>query len=335
MEQKKAETLARAAALLKNAENVLILAHKSPDGDTLGSSAALCRVLHALGKRARVLCSDAVPHKYAYLFEGVERQEFEPGAVVAVDIAAPTLLGDALAPYAGRVDLCIDHHPSNTRYAALTLLDPRAAATCELMLELFTGMGAPVDARTADCLYTGIATDTGCFCYSNTTAATLRAAAELVGKGARSSRINKALFETKSRGRLLMERLALESLEYAFGGRAAVIVLSRSMYEEAGISDDEAEGIPSIPARIEGVQVGVTIKEKEKREGPLYKISLRTGGGVNASAICARFGGGGHAAAAGCEIEGTLPEVKTAILGAVGDALRGSGSTGSGSTGAP
>jgi bifunctional oligoribonuclease and PAP phosphatase NrnA len=309
----RAKALKKAAGLLKDAENVLLLTHKSPDGDTLGCAFALCRALMKLGKKARVVCSDPIPAKYSYLADGVSFER-SPDFIVAVDTASTELLGDSLAPYAERVNLCIDHHPSNTGYAGFTVIDPTAAAACEIMAEIIDLLGVEIDSNIAACLYTGMATDTGCFRFSNTTPKTLRTAAEMIEKGADSVKLNKLLFETVSRERLEIERMALETLEYHIGGKAAIITLTRAMSKKAGVTESETEGIPSIPARIEGVAAGITVKEKE--DG-VYKISLRTSGPLNASDICARLGGGGHAAAAGCRVKGTLDDAKRGILKAV------------------
>jgi bifunctional oligoribonuclease and PAP phosphatase NrnA len=321
------KALERAAGLLTDAHDVLILTHKSPDGDTIGSALALCRTLTKLGKAARVVCADPIPEKFRYLLDGLIFGESEPGLIVSTDVASAELMGGSLAPYAGKVDLCIDHHPSNTGYAAFTVVDPSAAATCEIMAEIINILNVEMDSDIANCLYTGIATDTGCFRYSNTTPKTLRTAADMIEKGADSVTINKRLFETVSRGRLEFERLALETLELYFNGRAALITLTRAMNEKAGITDSETEGIPSIPARIEGVEAGITVKEKE--DG-VYKISLRTAETLNASDICANFGGGGHAAAAGCRVEGSLDDVKSRILKAVKDEMEKHGVKGEG-----
>lgn len=314
----KSEMLGKAVSILTDAGSVLILTHKSPDGDTLGSAFALCRALKKLGKQVSVICSDPFPPKYYYLHEGIESMQFEPELLVACDIASINLFGDRLKEYENSVGLCIDHHPSNTKYAEFTLLEPSAAATCEIMADVIDLLDVEFDSDIANCIYTGVATDTGCFRYSNTSPKTLRTAANMIEKGARAAFINKMIFETKSRGRLEMERLALENLEYHFNGRAALIVLTRSMNEETGIDESEMEGIPAITACIEGVEVGITIKEKDT---DVYKLSLRTNGQLNASDICTRFGGGGHAAAAGCQIEGKIEDVKAAILESVSDAF--------------
>ncbi len=306
------QSTAAAARRIKGAERVLILSHHNPDGDTLGSAFGLMRALDFLGKRSAVLCSDPFPEKFSYFTE-VRPLDFEPDLITAVDIADTQLFGERLMPYAGRVDLCIDHHVSNTRYAAETCLDPAAAATAEITMKIVREMGVPLSAAIADPLYTGIATDTGCFKFSNTTGNTHRAAAELIEAGADYNTINRLMFDTKSRARIRVEQSALSSMEFFSGGRGAMIVIPRKLVEETGVDESELDGVSAIPRQIEGVQVGLTFRE---RDG-FYKISVRTVEPVDASEICRRLGGGGHARAAGCTLKGSLDEVKRAVLEAV------------------
>ena len=160
------------AARLREADPVLILCHKNPDGDTIGCGSALYYALTALGKTAAVLCADPVPRRLSFAKPRLFRGEFEPQLVVAVDVAGVQLFGDTglMPAYSRRVDLCIDHHAGNNGYAQYTLLDDAAAATAELLCDVIEAMGVQLDAQMADCLYTGLATDTGCFRFANTTA---------------------------------------------------------------------------------------------------------------------------------------------------------------------
>jgi phosphoesterase RecJ-like protein len=267
--------------------------------------------LQKRGRRARVECSDEMPAKYGYIFSDIENDGFEPDIIVSSDIASQNLLGEKLAKYKDQIALCIDHHPSNSLYAHFTLLDASAAATCEIIYDVIGQLGVEIDKNIANCLYTGLSTDTGCFRYSNTTPRTLRTAALMIEKGADAAHINKVMFETMSRQRLAAETMVLRTLEYHFGGKVAVICITREIIELSGVNESELEGIPSMPARIEGVLAGITVKEKS--EG-IYKISVRTNGELNASDICAQLGGGGHVSAAGCSVNGGLQEVKNAIL---------------------
>lgn len=304
-----------AAGRLRRAERVLILSHQFPDGDTLGCASALCRGLRQAGKRAAVRCSDKIGPKYAFLFRNLPDDEFQPDLVAAVDVADEKLLGEPLqSQWGGKVDLCIDHHPSNSLYAAETCLNPKAAATCEMIFDLLKELGIAVGPDLAEPLYTGITTDTGCFKYINVTPRTYRIAADLVETGIDAPDINRLMFDTKSRARLDMERRVLETIRYDCGGKVAVIVISRQMIREAGAAEDDLDGLATIPRGIEGVLVGVTLREKE--DGA-WKISLRAHSPVNASEICGEFGGGGHKGAAGCTLSLPLAEAEEQMLRAV------------------
>ena len=311
--------LAEAISRLLQADNILLLCHKNPDGDTVGSAMALCHVLKSLGKTAAVLCADPIPSRYAYMQLCLfEEGDFEPHFVVAVDVAGIQLFGDSIAEYTRRIDMCIDHHPSNSGYADCMLLDGDAAATAEIIYELLTAIGTEITPTIADCLYTGLSTDTGCFKFANTTARTHEIAAKLITAGASLVKLNNILFESKSRSRLAIERLALESLEYSFGGRCATVYLTKEQIAETGADGTDLEGITSLPRMIEGVEVGITIRQQPTGS---YKVSVRTVTGVDASAICAHLGGGGHKQAAGCELLGSLDNAKAALLTEVEKAL--------------
>lgn len=306
-----------AAEFLRQSDHILILSHAFPDGDTLGSAAALCRGLQQIGKHVMVRCSDPIGPKYDFLFEGILSEEFEPQAVVAVDIADEALLGQPLyGVYHGKIDLCIDHHPSNSCYARRCFINPKAAATCEIIFALLQLLNVTIDAKIAQCLYTGITTDTGCFKYTNVTPDTYRIAADLVETGMDAPSINRKMFDTKSRAHMEIERRVIDSMQYFYGDRVAVIVITQQMIRETGATEDDMEGLSSIPRQVEGVQIGVTIREKT--DGA-YKISLRAQRPANASEICGKFGGGGHAGAAGCTFLTTLDEAKQKILSGIGE----------------
>lgn len=298
---------------LIGADDILILCHKNPDGDTIGSGAALCLALQRLGKTASVLCSDPIPAMYGFLSITVFDGSYLPRFVVAVDVAGIQLFGDRnnMPQYAEHVDLCIDHHGSNSGYAYETLVNDQAAATAELLTALIPEMGVEITPDIAACLYTGLATDTGCFRFTNTTAATHRAAATLIEAGADVEKLNEHLFECRSHARMAAERMALESLEYYFDDRCALICLTWDQIQAAGVAGAELEDLTSLPRSIEGVEVGLTLRQQ--KDGS-YKISVRTGHNTNACNIARRLGGGGHPRAAGCEISGNLDNAKHAIL---------------------
>ena len=256
---------------LLGADEILILCHKNPDGDTIGSGAALCLAMQRLGKTAAVLCSDPIPAMYSFLPITVFDGSFTPRFVVAVDVAGIQLFGDRnnMPEYAEHVDLCIDHHGSNSGYAYETLVDDTAAATAELLTALIPEMGIEITPDIAACLYTGIATDTGCFRFTNTTATTHRAAATLIEAGADVEKLNEHLFECRSHARMAAERMALESLEFYYEDRCALICLTWDQIQAAGVAGAELEDLTSLPRSIEGVEVGLTLRQQ--KDGS-YKI---------------------------------------------------------------
>lgn len=203
------------------------------------------------------------------------------------------------------------YHASNSGYAYETLLDPGAAAACEFLLDVIVDMGVTITPQIANCLYTGIATDTGCFKFASTTPRTHMAAARVMEAGADVEKLNARLFESRSHARITAERMAMESLEYYFNDLCAVICLTWDQIESSGVAGAELEDLTSLPRSIEGVEVGLTYRQQ--RDGS-FRISVRTSGNIDACNIARRLGGGGHARAAGCEISGNLDNAKHAVL---------------------
>ena len=307
-------SVSEAAALLTAADRILILIHHFPDGDTIGSGFALCHALQSLGKTARVLCHDAIPEKYNYMVSAVLQPDFEPDFICAVDVADSKLLGESLQVYADRVDLCIDHHGSHREFEKQLLLDASMGANAMIMLQVIEAMDVTVDQTIADCLYTGIATDTGCFKYSNTTPLTHRMAAQLMEAGAQAEPINRMMFDIKSRARMQLEKLALQSISFYDHDRTAVMCVTTDMIRESGAEENDMEGLSPLTRQIEGVWVGVMLREKADGD---YKVSIRTGTHADAAAICGLLGGGGHPRAAGCTLSGSADEVTRQVREAI------------------
>lgn len=311
-------TLSETATLLSENDNFHILTHRYPDGDTLGSAFALCFALRTLGKNANVKISGKLPSKFSYLTENYCEQDFACEYVVSVDVAAPSLLGELQEHYGDKIDLCIDHHGSNSMVADNICVDASCAAASEIIYVLIKAMNVEITRDIANAIYTGISTDTGCFCYTNTTAQSHHIAAELIDLGCDFSMINRINFETKTRAKLKMERMVYDTMEFYCGGKCAIIYTTLAMQKALGAGDDEMEGLASIPRQIEGVKMGITMREKE--DGT-FKVSVRTNDGINASEFCARFGGGGHVAASGCSIKGDLATAKYMLIKAAEEVL--------------
>ena len=296
-------------------DRYLILTHKRPDGDTIGCAAALCRGLRAMGKTAHICPGTGETHLFTPYLEGLLAPEgYEPERVISVDIAARSLFTKAGQPWLERgVDLAIDHHPSQEFFAKETCLDAGRAACGEIIYDILAELGQ-VTAETAAPLYVAVSTDTGCFQYGNTTADTHRVAAALMATGLDVFPLNKRHFRTKTWARLQVERLIVERMRRYENGTIAVAPVSLSLMEEAGATEEDMEDIAAFLGQIEGVVTSVTIRELA--EGGC-KLSVRTSGGLNATRVCGLLGGGGHAAAAGCTVSGTLVQAEEQIMAAI------------------
>lgn len=299
------------AEILVEKNNILLLCHKNPDGDTLGSAAALRHALIGMGKKCRVRCHNKIPHIYDYLNIPLYNGQFETEYVVAVDVAGVNLLGENLSEYGNCVDLCIDHHASNANYSKLLCLYSDYPAAAQMVYEIIQAMERTITPHISDCLYTGIITDTGCFKYSSTTAKTHIVGAKLMELGADHIGLVEKFFMTKTKKAVALEKYALNNIEYYFDDRCALLCLTSDVLKEIQPEPTDIDGIVSLARDFEGVDVSVLIKQI--REG-VYKLSVRTGESVDACAIARGLGGGGHVRAAGCEVEGSLENAKKAIL---------------------
>jgi len=300
-----------AADLLRGFDNILILTHIRPDGDTVGSAAGLCAGLRALGKTAYLLPNPELTDTTAPYFQPYAAPEdFRPEKVVSTDIAAAGLFPDNAKPYRERVDLAIDHHPSFENFGKENLVRPEAAATGEIIYDILSRLG-PVTAEMALPLYVALSTDCGCFAYSNTTAYTHAVAAALLQTGIDFQAVNKTFFRTKTKKRMALESAMLSSAEYYDRERTVVLAVPLSLLEHTRATETDAEDLSALGGQIEGVDCAVTMRELQP---DVWKFSLRTGPRVNATSVCALLGGGGHAAAAGCTVKAPFIEAKRRML---------------------
>ncbi len=311
-------TVKETAARLLEAESAYILIHRSPDGDCIGSGYALALALRSLGKKARVFCSDPIPERYHFMLPKAETLEhFEPDMIISADVADEKLFGDELLKqYEGKTDLCIDHHISNSGYAKELCLDGKAAAACQVVYEVLQAMNISLTREMAVCLYTGIATDTGGFMHDNISPRTLRIIADIMEQypDIPYSIINRNMFIVKSMGRMQLDKVLTEQLESYADGKCMLVCVTKELIEKYGIDDGELDGIAGFPLQVEGTEVSVVMKEREKG---VFRVSMRSVDKVNVSRICMTFGGGGHIKAAGCSIKGTAEEAKKLLVEAV------------------
>jgi phosphoesterase RecJ-like protein len=311
-------TITETADWLRARDSYLILTHRRPDGDTIGCAGALAQGLRESGKTAYVLYNPEVTPRYLrFVKDYFAPDEFEPEYIIAVDTASGELLPKNGGKYKDAVSLCIDHHPSNTLYAGHTCLDGAYASCGELIYEILIALSGNISVKSAEHLYVALTTDTGCFAFANTTAYTLRVASLLIEAGAPHRELNRLLFRTKTRSRIRIEGAIFSGLEFYFDGAVAVSTITRDMIESSGANEDDLDDIASLPGVVDGVRVGITVREMTSPGN--CKVSVRTSPSVNASAICGRFGGGGHSMAAGYTLEKPISEVKSELLAVLDD----------------
>ncbi|MBQ8834754.1 MAG: DHH family phosphoesterase [Oscillospiraceae bacterium] len=299
------------AEFLLSHDRYCILTHRRPDGDTIGSAAALCLCLRKLGKTAHILQNPEVTDRFSWLHQGLTKEKAEENdTVVTVDVASPSMLPKAFEHLLGRIPLRIDHHGSAVSFTDYELVDPAAGACAEIIYDLITAMGCEMDSRMADAVYVGTSTDTGCFRFANTTAHTFQTAAACAAAGARVYGLNQVLFETNTLGRLRMQGWIVDHLRVFDSGRLAIVAIPRAVEEQIGVTSDDMDNISSFPRTVAGVCMAATLRET--KEGDV-KLSVRAIPGYDATAITAQFGGGGHKGAAGATIHLPLEEAAKAV----------------------
>ncbi|MDD4773284.1 MAG: bifunctional oligoribonuclease/PAP phosphatase NrnA [Eubacteriales bacterium] len=295
-------TLKAAAEMLFDNDNILILTHIGPDGDTLGSAFAIKYMMTQ--KNVVIICDDKLPERLSFIGEGVLTRcpdQFTPGLVVSVDTASLALAGEYGQSFAGKIDLKFDHHPMSEEFARYNYIDESAAACGEIIADLIAHFGV-LDKPAARALYAAISSDTGCFKYSNVTAETHRKTAVLLDTGIDHGDINQRLFDNKTRGEMTALRVTLELLKFYLDGSVASVCFTNETKAKHGLVDEDIGDISSVPREIAGVELGVVLKQRQDRERE-FKISMRSGPGIAANRLCAMFGGGGHRQAAGGVIE--------------------------------
>ncbi len=297
-----------------------VVGHARPDGDCIGSQVALARVLRAAGREVVCVNTDPIPRRLKFcvgdtpFFRAADLPTGDWKALF-VDCADRARAGDRLAARFAIPFASFDHHLSNPAFATHNFVDSASAATCEILAGLCLDAGLPVDATTANALYTGIATDTGQFRFHSTTRRTFLLAAELVARGAQPAAASTELYERETAGKLQLLQRFLASFRLECGGRVCLGELPAGIYEATGTSPEDTEGMVDYARGIEGVDIGVLIEERA--DG--IKASLRgKDPAFRLDRVAAQFNGGGHACAAGLNVKGlTLDAFRAQLVAAL------------------
>ena len=306
-------TIAETAQFLRDHDGYTIVTHRRPDGDTLGSAALLCRGLRQLGKNAHILENPETTPKYTYLTQGLTKAApAEQDILVCVDVASPGMLPADFAHLAERITLRIDHHRNDTPFTTHELVDPPSAACGQIVWQVLQQMGATLDEEMAIALYTAVSTDTGCFRYANTQPETYEAAAACARVTGCLRELNHTLFETNSLARLRIQGWMVENALFLQGGKICICAIPLEVEQQFGVTEDDMENISGFPRTIDGVQIAATLRQDGTQR---VKISVRCMPEHNASAICAKLGGGGHYGAAGASVTMPMDEAVQTMIG--------------------
>mgnify|MGYP000096136006 CR=1 FL=1 len=342
-------TLKAAADMLRRSDNILLLMHARPDGDTVGSAIALETALRDIGKRAYAICDDDLPERLMFMLKfrkeytadkikntaedksipenssctGILKPEnlpenFVPEFTVTVDAASAELLGDIGKTLEGKIDLKLDHHPMGTDYAKYSLIYSGASACGELIFDLVSELGT-LSRPVAQALYAAISSDSGSFRFDSVTAQTHERAAKLLSMDISHGKITEALYNTKTLGELAAEAIAIENMHMYCGGKIALTFVTLGEMELRSVTKDDTSGINGLPICIRGVVISLVLKQDN--DARFWKLSVRTGDGAAANEICAQLGGGGHVRAAGCRFKADSTDAAVeSVLSAVSSA---------------
>jgi len=303
--------------ILKEKQSFLIVSHKDPDGDAIGSSLAMYNVLKELGKTVFVENPTIPPKLYSFLrgYDKIQMvgNEKNVEVVIAVDSADLGRCGIERSYAENKIFINIDHHGTNTNFGDINLIDPAASAVGCILWEIFTKNGIEISKNTADCLYTSILTDTGSFRYLSTTPETFRIAAYLLEKGVNPWFISYNIYESRKLSTLKLLGLALNTLEVFHNNKLSIMYISFDMFSKTRTKAESSEGFVNFARSVRGSEVAVLIREDAPDK---CKISMRSKDKVDVSSVALSFGGGGHKNAAGFEIKGSIPDVKEKIINA-------------------
>lgn len=294
-------------------KKVYIIPHVNPDGDALGSSFGLCRFLRENGRAADVVLEKEIPQAYAFLNGDyiLTENASEKRDVIVLDCGDLSRTGKSEALFnAAEHTLVIDHHETNEGYGEKCTVMGEMSSTCEMIFNLIKAAKLKISRDVAFALYTGITSDTGGMRYSCTSPATLRAAAELLETGLDIAYINRMVFENNSLKKIRLKGMVYDSLRILADGKAAIVRMTKEMLEKAGANEDDSEGFVNIPRSVEGVEIGIFLKEREDE----IRVSLRSNSYADVSKIAKALGGGGHFHAGGCSYKGSLDETEEKVL---------------------
>lgn len=308
---------------IKEAENIALFCHINADGDAIGSIFALKDTFQLQGKKATVFIDDKIPDRLSFLADEhlTEFKDLGFDLYFALDCGESSRLGIYEQVFLNaKNSIVVDHHFSNEGFGGVCYVDGNASSTGEVLCTLFDELNYDISKKSATLLYASISSDTGCFQYSNTTAKTHDTVKTLINKGAEIFDVNKRLFDTLPIKEARLNGYAMSNIELYCEDKVAVVMIKQADLDRLGCVYEDAEGLSGLPRSIEGVEIGLLVKEWKENK---IKISVRTNYYIDASDLASNFGGGGHKRAAGCVIEGDIESAKEKIIAQAEKMLKG------------
>ncbi|MBH5316595.1 bifunctional oligoribonuclease/PAP phosphatase NrnA [Paenibacillus sp. GSMTC-2017] len=318
--------LDEALDFMKNNASFLVVSHVQPDGDAISSTVVVSWLLEQLGKKSVLVNESELPSRLGYLNHFDRIISFKSGqpeltfdAVIAIDCADFRRIGEVSAVFPTDCKLLnIDHHPTNNGFGTVNVIRPDAAATVEILYDLIERAGLVPDLDCATAIYTGLLTDTGGFRYSNTSPRVMQIASSLLTIGVSGHKLADILLEKMTFAKLKLLQMALSRLTFSDNLEIGWLYIGKDDIKDCAAVPDDLEGIVNYALNVDGVEVGILFKEAG--DGAI-KASLRSAGKADVAAIAQSFGGGGHVRAAGCRLDGPLPEAMKVMVEAVRKAL--------------
>ena len=310
---------------IKKARHILLTSHSDPDGDAVSSLLALGLALNKLGKKVTLYNASRIPAVYRFL-PSVERIVRHFRETNTYDVALVLDCGDLSRVGADSVRISkmpvvinIDHHISNTGFGDFQLIDANACSTAEIVYRLIMALNAPIDKAIATSIYTGILTDTGSFRFSNTNPEAFAISREMMELGVQPYCVAQQVFGTYSLERIKLLNLALDSLEISENGKLSIMTVTKAMFDYTKTQPEDVDGMINYARRIQDVKVATLIQEEKNGKTKSddtrrFHVSLRSDGSVDVAVIAGVFGGGGHASAAGFQVETTLAKLKSDLI---------------------
>ncbi|MCX5781670.1 MAG: bifunctional oligoribonuclease/PAP phosphatase NrnA [Elusimicrobia bacterium] len=318
--------LSQILSSIKKCKTFFIAGHTKPDGDTIGASIALASLLKRLGKKAEIYSKEEVPYYLKFLkgsenIKAANKVNKKFDCAIILECSDLKRMGNIINKKQAEIFINIDHHRVFNNFGNINYIDPKASSSAEQIYGLFRYLKMKINKNEAEALYTGLVSDTGKFQFSNTTAKCFYMAADLINSGVRPEKMLRNIYEGNKISSLYLLGLALETLKLKNSGMVGYMHITNSMFRKAGSDYSETENIINYPMAVEGVIVGVLFRETEERDN--IKVSLRSRGNIDVSAIAKHFGGGGHKNAAGLNLNGTLKEAEKKFFDFITDYLNG------------